>query len=74
MVNNKEGSLAQELNDHIPISVTLIHPGKLQTASGAYDADTSPIDAANRIYSWLLNEKQDISGKFFEPLGIEMSW
>ncbi|MEI5908430.1 SDR family NAD(P)-dependent oxidoreductase [Bacillus spongiae] len=65
--------LDQELRD-IPISVTAIHPGKLQTSSGAYDADMSPEDAAIRIYNWLLKSKQDISGKFIEPLVAEMSW
>ncbi|MBO1511092.1 SDR family NAD(P)-dependent oxidoreductase [Metabacillus bambusae] len=65
--------LDQELED-IPISVTAIHPGKLQTSSGAYDADMSPEDAAKRIYTWLLYSKQDISGKFFEPLVSEMNW
>jgi NAD(P)-dependent dehydrogenase (short-subunit alcohol dehydrogenase family) len=65
--------LDQELED-IPISVTAIHPGKLQTSMGAYDADMSPGDAATSIYSWLINSKQDISGKFFEPLVTEISW
>lgn len=65
--------LDQELED-IPISVTAIHPGKLQTSSGAYDADMSPRDAATNIYSWLLDSQQDISGKFFEPPETEMSW
>ncbi|MGA5663839.1 SDR family NAD(P)-dependent oxidoreductase [Bacillus bombysepticus] len=65
--------LDQELED-IPISVTAIHPGKLQTSIGAYDADMSPRGAATNIYSWLLNSKQDISGKFFEPLVKEMNW
>ncbi len=65
--------LDQELVD-IPISVTAIHPGKLMTSSGAYDADMSPEDAAKRIYTWLLNSKQNISGKFFEPLVSEMNW
>lgn len=65
--------LDQELKD-TPISVTAIHPGKLQTSSGAYDADMSPGDAATRIYTWILNSKQDISGKFFEPLVTEMNW
>lgn len=65
--------LAQEFED-IPISVTAIHPGKLQTSSGAYDADMSPEDAAKQIYTWLLDSKRDISGKFFEPLVSEMNW
>ncbi|MGM0924550.1 MAG: SDR family NAD(P)-dependent oxidoreductase [Bacillota bacterium] len=65
--------LDQELED-IPISVAAIHPGKLQTSMGAYDADMSPGDAATSIYSWLINSKQDISGKFFEPLVTEISW
>jgi NAD(P)-dependent dehydrogenase (short-subunit alcohol dehydrogenase family) len=65
--------LDQELED-IPIFVAAIHPGKLQTSMGAYDADMSPGDAATSIYSWLINSKQDISGKFFEPLVTEISW
>ncbi|QFY03794.1 SDR family NAD(P)-dependent oxidoreductase (plasmid) [Bacillus cereus] len=65
--------LDQELED-IPISVTAIHPGKLQTSIGSYDADMSPKGAAINIYSWLLNSKQDISGKFFEPLVTEINW
>ncbi|MGG1218891.1 SDR family NAD(P)-dependent oxidoreductase [Priestia endophytica] len=65
--------LDQELGD-IPISITAIHPGKLQTSSGAYDANMRPEDAATNIYSWLLNSKRDISGKFFEPLVTEMNW
>jgi NAD(P)-dependent dehydrogenase (short-subunit alcohol dehydrogenase family) len=45
--------MAQELGER-GVSVCAVHPGRLQTASGAADANMDPSAAAQRLATWLL--------------------
>ncbi len=64
--------LQQEFEDK-GIRVTAIHPGKLKTDIGAFDANMTPAEGAKNIYDWVIDSNVDASGKFIEPgVGIEV--
>ncbi|PFD41352.1 short-chain dehydrogenase [Bacillus cereus] len=56
------------------ICVTAIHPGKLMTDIGAFDANMNPTEGAQNIYDWIINSNEDVSGKFIEPGVGELKW
>ncbi|EJS77169.1 short-chain dehydrogenase [Bacillus cereus] len=56
------------------ICVTAIHPGKLKTEIGAFDADMTPAEGAKNIYDWIIDSNEDVSGKFIEPGVGELKW
>ncbi|MGE7883630.1 SDR family NAD(P)-dependent oxidoreductase [Bacillus sp. NPDC094077] len=65
--------LQQEFADK-GIRVTAIHPGKLKTEIGAFDADMTPAEGAQNIYDWVIDSNEDVSGKFIEPGVGELKW
>ncbi|WP_433772580.1 SDR family NAD(P)-dependent oxidoreductase [Bacillus wiedmannii] len=65
--------LQQEFADK-GIRVTAIHPGKLKTDIGAFDADMTPAKGAQNIYEWVIDSNEDVSGKFIEPGVGELEW
>lgn len=65
--------LRQELEGN-GIVVTAIHPGKLKTAMGAYDADITSSEGAYNIYSWVMGTNHEVSGKFIDPSRGELDW
>ncbi|PEM25530.1 SDR family NAD(P)-dependent oxidoreductase [Bacillus wiedmannii] len=56
------------------IRVTAIHPGKLKTDIGAFDANMTPAEGAQNIYDWVIDSNVDASGKFIEPGVGELKW
>ena len=56
------------------IRVTAIHPGKLKTDIGAFDANMTPAEGAQNIYDWVMDSNEDVSGKFIEPAVGELKW
>lgn len=56
------------------ISVTAIHPGKLKTEIGAFDAIMTPAEGAKNIYDWVIDSNEDVSWKFIEPGVGEIKW
>ncbi|MES9666042.1 short-chain dehydrogenase [Bacillus cereus] len=56
------------------IGVTAIHPGKLKTDIGAFDANMTPAEGAQNIYNWVIDSNEDVSGKFIEPGVGELKW
>ncbi|MGG5794310.1 short-chain dehydrogenase [Bacillus cereus] len=56
------------------IGVTAIHPGKLKTDIGAFDANMTPAEGAQNIYDWVIDSNEDVSGKFIEPGVGELKW
>lgn len=56
------------------IHVTAIHPGKLKTDIGAFDANMTPAEGAQNIYDWVIDSNEDVSGKFIEPGIGELKW
>ncbi|MGH0429372.1 SDR family NAD(P)-dependent oxidoreductase [Bacillus hominis] len=56
------------------IGVTAIHPGKLKTDIGAFDANMTPAEGAQIIYDWVIDSNEDVSGKFIEPGVGELKW
>ncbi|MBE7105255.1 SDR family NAD(P)-dependent oxidoreductase [Bacillus cereus] len=65
--------LQQEFADK-GIRVTAIHPGKLKTDIGAFDANMTPAEGAQNIYDWVMDSNEDVSGKFIEPGVGELKW
>ncbi|MEK7015770.1 SDR family NAD(P)-dependent oxidoreductase [Bacillus sp. FSL R9-9410] len=65
--------LQQEFEDK-GIRVTAIHPGKLKTDIGAFDANMTPAEGAQNIYDWVIDSNEDVSGKFIEPGVGEIKW
>ncbi|MFE6135990.1 SDR family NAD(P)-dependent oxidoreductase [Bacillus sp. NPDC057893] len=65
--------LQQEFADK-GIRVTAIHPGKLKTDIGAFDANMTPTEGAQNIYDWVMDSNEDVSGKFIEPGLGELEW
>ncbi len=63
--------LQQEFED---ICITAIHPGKLKTDIGAFDADMTPAEGARNIYEWVVAPHAEASGKFIEPGVGELKW
>ncbi|HHT7191343.1 TPA: SDR family NAD(P)-dependent oxidoreductase [Bacillus cereus] len=63
--------LQQEFED---ICITAIHPGKLKTDIGAFDADMTPAEGARNIYEWVIAPNAEMSGKFIEPGVGELKW
>lgn len=58
--------LQQELENK-GIGVTAIHPGKLKTEIGAFDANLTPAEGAQNIYEWVIELNEGNSGRFIEP-------
>ncbi|WP_242310996.1 SDR family NAD(P)-dependent oxidoreductase [Bacillus cereus group sp. BfR-BA-01331] len=56
------------------IGVNAIHPGKLKTDIGAFDANMTPAEGAQNIYDWVMDSNEDVSGKFIEPGVGELKW
>lgn len=56
------------------IRVTAIHPGKLKTDIGAFDANLTPAEGAQNIYEWVIEPNEGASGKFIEPGVGELKW
>ncbi|MED1266731.1 SDR family NAD(P)-dependent oxidoreductase [Bacillus mycoides] len=56
------------------IRVTAIHPGKLKTDIGAFDANMTPAEGAQNIYDWVIDSNEKVSGKFIEPGVGEIKW
>ncbi|EEK78061.1 Oxidoreductase, short chain dehydrogenase/reductase [Bacillus cereus R309803] len=56
------------------IGVTAIHPGKLKTEIGAFDANLTPAEGAQNIYEWVIESNEGASGKFIEPGVGELKW
>ncbi|GAB6425664.1 SDR family NAD(P)-dependent oxidoreductase [Bacillus luti] len=65
--------LQQEFEDK-GIGVTAIHPGKLKTEIGAFDANLTPAEGAQNIYEWVIESNEGASGKFIEPGVGELKW
>ena len=65
--------LANELNDQ-NICIYAIHPGKLKTNTGSYDADTDPNVAANEIIHKIVEETNKKKLAFMQPGFEEFSW
>ncbi|MEI4621611.1 SDR family NAD(P)-dependent oxidoreductase [Bacillus pfraonensis] len=56
------------------IVVTAIHPGKLKTEMGAYDADMTSSEGAYNMYNWVMSTNHEVSGKFIDPSLGELGW
>lgn len=56
------------------IGINAIHPGKLKTEIGAFDADMTPAVGAQNIYDSVIDSNEDVSGKFIEPGVGEWKW
>ncbi|WP_088229774.1 SDR family NAD(P)-dependent oxidoreductase [Bacillus cereus] len=65
--------LQQEFEDK-GICVTAIHPGKLKTEIGAFDANLTPAEGAQNIYEWVIELNEGDSGRFIEPGVGELKW
>jgi NAD(P)-dependent dehydrogenase (short-subunit alcohol dehydrogenase family) len=65
--------LSQELSAE-SIWVYGIHPGRLLTDSGSYDADTPPDVAAKNIADWIEAAGEAQTGRCFQPPNGELPW
>jgi len=65
--------LANELNDQ-NINVYAIHPGKLKTSTGSFDADTEPSVAASEIIHQIIENKNKEKLSFIQPGFGKFPW
>jgi len=66
--------LNQELID-TNIKVYAIHPGNLKTDVAPTDADTEPSEASERLYEWLISEKKESTGGFYDVMNqSKLNW
>jgi NAD(P)-dependent dehydrogenase (short-subunit alcohol dehydrogenase family) len=65
--------LAQEFGSK-GITVLAVHPGSIKTRAGYADAQFTEIEAAERLYHWLLSQPADGNCRFVEPEEEELLW
>jgi NAD(P)-dependent dehydrogenase (short-subunit alcohol dehydrogenase family) len=65
--------LAQEFGTK-GVTVLAIHPGSIKTRAGYSDAKFTEIEAAERLYHWLLSQPADGKCRYVEPEGEELLW
>jgi len=72
--NMLTASMNKDLNKE-NIFAYSIHPGKLKTSVGPYDADTSPAESAMKLYEWIINEPDKSTGEFIDLMeGKVIPW
>jgi NAD(P)-dependent dehydrogenase (short-subunit alcohol dehydrogenase family) len=65
--------LAQELGAR-GVSVCAVHPGRLLSDSASADADTLPLQAAERFAKWLESAGPWVNGRYFDLDAGEQPW